>query len=160
MARTRDLKLRRVTLTLASILVTGTLSFAAAQVQEESTGPVTKVKADEVPPSPDAVPDWYQRFSTEELDRALPAWSGGTENDVQLQLKSGRRWNLQLGITTQDGDRGLRREEMWAGATYNITSRLSIGGAVGVESDGFAIDGERANQQFEPGIRLQSAYKF
>lgn len=144
------------------MLATGAFSVATAQVQADAEpGPITKVSPDEVPTAPEAVPDWYQRFSADDLNfSSSPAWTGSKENDVQLQLQSGRRWNLQLGLSSRDGDRGLRREEMWAGATYNITSKLSIGGSVGVESENFTVDGERTDQQFEPGIRLQSAYKF
>ena len=155
--------MRQVSLTLLSVLATGAFSLAGAQEQvrgETDLGPVTRISADEVPAAPDAVPDWYQRFSSDDLDQAYPIWVGNQPNDVQLELTSNRRWNLQLGLSSRNGEGGLHREEMWAGATYNITSRLSIGGSVGIESENFTIDGDRVDQQFEPGIRLQSAFKF
>ena len=155
--------MKRVLSTFVAVMAIGLALLASAHAQEEKgiAAPVTKITPDEVPVSaPDAVPDWYQRFSADDLTTEYPAWSGTSQQDVNLKLGSSSRWNLQLGLSSRDGNSGLRREEMWAGATYNITSRLSIGGSVGVETENFAIDGDRANQQFEPGIRLQSAFKF
>ena len=162
--RTRDLKLRYVLVTFVSVLAAGVFSVANAQVQEKpKPTQITKISPDEVPNAVELeqTPDWYQRFSSSDLEAgAYPAWTGSQQSDVQLKLRSTSRWNLQLGLSSRNGDTGLRREEMWAGATYNITSRLSIGGSVGVESENFSIEGDREDQQFEPGIRLQSAFKF
>lgn len=149
--------LRLTVLTFAAALGTGAFSLAGAQTAADD--PVTLSSAD-VPVASDAIPDWYQRFSGSESETGLDVWTGTTETDVQLNFPSSPRWNLQLGLTSREGEIGVPREEMWAGATYNITSRLSIGGSVGVGSDELGPGAEWGEQRLETGIRLQSAFKF
>lgn len=150
--------MRLLVLTFAGLLTTGAFQLAAAQ---DAVGDdALEIASAEVPVASDAIPDWYQRFTPGELENSYDAWSGTSESDVQLNLATGGRWNVQLGLTSREGDIGLPREEMWAGATYNITSRLSIGGAIGLGSDELGPGAEWGEQKLETGIRLQSAFKF
>lgn len=133
--------------------------LAGAQEAVSGDDPVA-IASTETPVASDAVPDWYQRFSSSDYRSEIAGWTGNSETDVQLNLTPTNRWNLQLGLTSRDGDTGLPREEMWAGATFNITPRLSIGGSVGVGSEDLGPNSKWGEQEFETGIRLQSAFKF
>lgn len=150
--------MRFIMLTITFLLTTGAFQLSGAQ--EAAKDDPIAISSSEIPVATDAIPDWYQRFSSNDLSELYDARTGITERDVQLNIPSSSRWNLQLGLTTREGDIGQPREEMWAGATFNITSRLSIGGSVGVGSDDLGPGAEWGEQQFETGIRLQSAFKF
>lgn len=150
--------MRLAVLTFAAFLTTGAVSLAAAD-QAVGDDPVSLSSAN-VPVASDAIPDWYQRFSNADIDSSYDERTGNSESDIQLNLAATPRWNIQLGLTSREGETGLPREEVWAGATFNITSRLSIGGAVGVGGDELVPGSEWNEQQFETGIRLQSAFKF
>ena len=112
--------------------------------------------------SDQAVPEWYQRFTFQNNSvDARPEWTGSDDDrDVQVTFAETRRWQLRLGLTSRDGSTGLPREEMSAGATFNITPRFSIGGAVSLGAEDLTPNGEWNEQELETGIRLQSAFKF
>ena len=150
--------MRLAVLTLAAIVTTGAVSLAAAQTSADND-PI-HISSAEVPVASDTIPDWYQRFSNDDIENDYVVLNGSSKSNVQLRLAPSPRWNLQLGLTSREGETGLPREEMWAGATYNITSRLSIGGSVGVGGDSLGPGAEWGQQQVETGIRLQSAFKF
>jgi len=147
---------------LVSIVSAGLLALligtgaAAAQDLERQDRPLPVASSS----SSDAViPDWYQRFTFREGEAQRPVWTGASERDVQYNWNKGERWQLQLAVTSRDGDTGLAREEMEAGATFNITPRFSFGGSVRVGAEDLAPNGV-TDQQIETGIRLKSAFKF
>lgn len=148
----------RIVISLGMFLLTSAASLAAAQ-DSKNESPIS-ISSTETPVASDAVPSWYQRFSGSDNDNNFADWTGLTERDIRLNLTSNPRWNVNLGLTSRDGDTGLPREEMWAGATYNITSRLSIGGAVGLGGEDLGPGAKWGEQKLETGIRLQSAFKF
>lgn len=150
--------MRGFALLLAMFMTAGTVSFSAAQ--ETVPEGDQRFTAPEGEEASDAIPDWYQRFSVPEAPGQNQEWAGITQRDVQLSLLQSRRWNVQLALTSREGETGLPREEMWAGANFNVTSRLSFGGAVGVGSDELGPGIDFGQQKFEAGIRLQSAFKF
>ena len=110
--------------------------------------------------SDSAIPDWYQRFTFREGDAQRPVWTGASERDVAYSWNKGERWQLQLSVTSREGDTGLPREEMQAGASFNITPRFSFGGSVSVGAEDLGPSGVGNPQQLETGIRLKSAFKF
>ncbi|MEM9669668.1 MAG: NtrZ family periplasmic regulatory protein [Pseudomonadota bacterium] len=131
---------------------------AVAQRDIDSRLPL-KTTAD----SDKAVPEWYQRFTFKDSIDTRPAWTGSeNDRDVEMTFIESRRWKLRLGLTSRDGATGLPREEMTAGATFNITPRFSIGGALSLGAEDFTPTGSNKfnEQELETGIRLQSAFKF
>lgn len=150
--------MRGLSLIFVISLLSGVFSLASAQTIDQSEQ-AALVSAD-TPLASDSIPDWYQRFSTPEGAEGAPNWVGARESDVELRILRSRRWNLQLAMKSREGETGLAREEMWAGASFNITSRLSIGGAVSVGAEDLGPSAEWGNQEVETGIRLQSAFKF
>ncbi|MEO1475872.1 MAG: NtrZ family periplasmic regulatory protein [Pseudomonadota bacterium] len=151
--------MRFAALILIGFFALGAVFSASAQgsLDVESRLPV-KTTAD----SDEAVPEWYQRFTFRDSLDARPAWTGSeADRDVEMTFIESRRWKLRLGLTTRDGQTGLPREEMRAGATFNITPRFSVGGAVSLGAEDFTPTGSKLSQQeLETGIRLQSAFKF
>ena len=136
-------------------LTVGTGAAFAQDAEEARKLPIT------APASSDAaVPDWYQRFTFREGEAQRPVWTGASEQDVQYNWNKGERWQLQLALTSRDGDTGLAREEMEAGATFNITPRFSFGGSVRLGADDLDPRAVGNQQQIETGIRLKSAFKF
>lgn len=150
--------MRGLALILGTVLLTGAILPAAAQ--NAASEEASRLVPADAPSAIDAIPDWYQRFSSPEGVEGNAPWTGYSQTDVQVDLLNGRRWNLELALRTREGDTGLPREELWAGASFNITSRLSIGGAVGVGTDNLGPGADWGTQEVETGIRLQSAYKF
>ncbi|MEO1406465.1 MAG: NtrZ family periplasmic regulatory protein [Pseudomonadota bacterium] len=152
--------MRTASLILLGFFLIGTALPAAAEdtFDAESRLPV-KTTAD----SDAAVPEWYQRFTFRDNLETRPAWTGSeADRDVEMTFVESRRWKLRLGLTTRDGRAGFAREEMSAGATFNITPRFSIGGAVSLGAEDFTPTGSKKlnDQELETGIRLQSAFKF
>lgn len=140
---------------LAALLI-GTSAASAQDVEGSDAPPLPVVSSSS---SDAAIPDWYQRFTFREGEAQRPVWTGASERDVQYNWNKGERWQLQLAVTSRDGDIGLAREEMEAGATFNITPRFSFGGSVRVGAEDLAPNGV-LEQQIETGVRLKSAYKF
>ncbi|MEL6209122.1 MAG: NtrZ family periplasmic regulatory protein [Pseudomonadota bacterium] len=130
---------------------------AAAQSIDETEN---RMPVETLADTEDAVPDWYQRFTFNEGREERPAWLGAGERDVQVNLLENSRWKFRLGLKSREGETGLAREEMSAGATFNITPRFSIGGALSLGAEDFTPNGEWSEQELETGIRLQSAFKF
>ncbi|MEM7007284.1 MAG: NtrZ family periplasmic regulatory protein [Pseudomonadota bacterium] len=152
--------MRLVSLILLSFVTVAAALPATAQerLDLDSRLPL-KTTAD----SDEAVPEWYQRFTFRDSLETRPAWTGSQEDrDVEMTFVESRRWKLRLGLTTRDGRTGFAREEMSAGATFNITPRFSIGGAVSLGAEDFTPgkDEKFNSQELETGIRLQSAFKF
>ena len=135
----------------------GTGAANAQEADKSESRPVPIVSSDG---SDAAIPDWYQRFTFREGEAQRPVWTGASERDVAYNWNKGERWQLQLSVTSREGDTGLPREEMQAGASFNITPRFSFGGSVSVGADDLGPGAVGSQQQLETGIRLKSAFKF
>lgn len=149
--------MRVIALILTGLFLAGAMVPAIAQdsADDQPHLPVrTSAQTDE------AVPEWYQRFTFRDGNDSRTAWTGASERGVELSLLDSARWKLRLGLKSREGETGLPREEMSAGATFNITPRFSIGGALSLGAEDFSPKGEWSQQELETGIRLQSAFKF
>lgn len=149
--------MRAIALSMAGFLVAGAMLPALAQESriDQDRLPVRNSSQTE-----EALPEWYQRFTFRDGEDGRTAWTGTSERDVAVSLVEGSRWKLRLGLKTREGETGLPREEMSAGATYNITPRFSVGGALSLGAEDLTPNGEWSAQELETGIRLQSAFKF
>ncbi|MEL7129551.1 MAG: NtrZ family periplasmic regulatory protein [Pseudomonadota bacterium] len=146
-------------LILAGLLGIGAVAPVAAQSSESISQPELPVRT--TADADVAVPEWYQRFTFRDGADNRQHIGGFTERDVELNWSQSQRLKLRLALTSRDGETGLPREEMSAGATFNITPRFSIGGALSFGAEDLTPGaGEWSEQQLETGIRLQSAFKF
>ncbi|MEM7766026.1 MAG: NtrZ family periplasmic regulatory protein [Pseudomonadota bacterium] len=107
-------------------------------------------------------PAWFQQFTLADPGFVTPeaAPEGFAQRDLKLQwLKTGR-WELTLDVLTRSDNSALPQEEMAAGATFQITPRISVGGDVSVGAQDLDDQSEWDDQDIETGIRLRSAFRF
>jgi len=150
--------MRFAALILTVFLATGAFATVSAQ---ESVSERSRLPYQTTADTDAAVPEWYQRFTFADRVETRPEWLGASnDRDVQVNVLKSNRWKLRLGLTSRDGETGFAREEMSAGATFNITPRFSIGGALSLGAEDLSPTSEWNAQELETGIRLQSAFKF
>lgn len=107
-------------------------------------------------------PAWFQQFTLADPGFVTPeaAPEGFSKKDLKLHwLKTGR-WELSLDLTSRSSNSALPREEMAAGATFQITPRISVGGDVSVGAKELDDQSEWDDQDIETGIKLRSAFRF
>ena len=109
-----------------------------------------------------AKPEWFKRFSTESIDfGSEAAWQTQPDRrDIKFNLLNGGRWQIGFDIKSRTDDSPLPREEVSAGAKFQITPRFSFGGQVSVGANELDDSRKWEDQQIEAGVRLQSAFKF
>lgn len=110
-----------------------------------------------------AAPDWYRQFTISVPPSALennPAIQSGLTEEFSFNFNEGRRWRFSIDLTTRPEDSVLPREEMSAGATFQITPRFSVGGDVSVGADELEDRTDWTGQDVETGVRLRSAFRF
>lgn len=109
-----------------------------------------------------AEPDWFQSFTTTAAKNltGVQLWETEPARDINLQWVKGDRWQLNIDVTTRSEGSPLPREEVSAGATFRLTPRITIGGAVSIGADELERESFWDDEELEAGIRLQSAFKF
>ncbi|MEM9739595.1 MAG: NtrZ family periplasmic regulatory protein [Pseudomonadota bacterium] len=119
------------------------------------------------PPMPSetsaAVPDWYRQFTIAAPPVGFennPALQGGITEEFSFNFNEGNRWRFSIDLTSRPDASVLPREEMSAGATFQITPRFSVGGDVSVGADELEDRTDWTGQDIETGVRLRSAFKF
>lgn len=110
-----------------------------------------------------AAPDWYRQFTIAVPPSTIennPAIQSGLTEEFSFNFNEGRRWRFSIDLTTRPDDSVLPREEMSAGATFQITPRFSVGGDVSVGADELEDRRDWTGEDVETGVRLRSAFKF
>jgi hypothetical protein len=111
-----------------------------------------------------ALPDWYRQFTLAQPDKGEietnPAIQSAPDDDLRLEWLSSGRWEFSIDLRSRPEDSPLPREEMSAGATFQITPRLSIGGDLSLGAEELNDTSQWREQALETGIRLRSAFKF
>lgn len=110
-------------------------------------------------------PEWYKRFSFTADDGAEFLLAPSPAESWGLSWTQGSRWLISIDRTRREA--GLAnflpypRDEVSAGAMFQISPRLSVGGELSVGAD--SLDAEslgQTDEAVEAGIRLRSAFKF
>lgn len=110
-----------------------------------------------------AEPDWYRQYtiiappSTIETN---PALQSAPSEDFSLNWSDAGRWQFSIDLTSRPDDSPLPREEMSAGATFQITPRFSVGGDVSVGGQELETGSPWNNEDVETGVRFRSAFRF
>lgn len=133
---------------------------APAIAQEAMRDDAIRVEAPTLSETPSAQSEWYRQFTSAQPQGARPQWQAEPMQDFSVTFGGGTRWKLNLDKLTRPGDSPLPREEMQAGATFNVTPRLSVGGEVRIGADQLDDAARWENRDVEAGIRLKSAFKF
>ena len=137
------------------------VAFAAPAIAQEAVrADVIRVEAPTLSETPSAQSEWYRQFTSAQPQGARPQWQAEPTQDFSVSFGTGSRWQLNLDKLTRTGDSPLPREEMQAGATFNVTPRLSVGGEVRIGADQLEDASRWENRDVEAGIRLKSAFKF
>jgi len=101
--------------------------------------------------------------STEE--RTLLPVAPIEKDQVELSWKPGAKWGITLDLTSRSDNQILPREEMFAGAYYQVTPRFRFGGSVGVKGDSLTSSLTKQGSDFkqelsEATVRVESAFSF
>jgi hypothetical protein len=113
-------------------------------------------------PQQSAAP-WYERFTFgSETASSATRWVPRSDNLVSVPLSSRSRWGVTLGVTPQQrtpGAAGSDTSKVSAGAYYQLSPRVRVGGAVNLPSA--PREQEKQDPTAEgPGVRFESAFRF
>lgn len=94
-------------------------------------------------------------------ERVTPSAAPIDTNQLALSWRPGGKWGISLDLTSRSENNLLPREELSAGAYYQITPRFRFGGGVTLNGDNLrsAAEGWK-DKEGEAGVRLESAFSF
>jgi hypothetical protein len=82
------------------------------------------------------------------------------KNQLDFAWRPGGKWGLTLDLTTRAQNTVLPREELQAGAYYQVTPRFRFGGGVMLKGDSIGSQEGFKAEQPDAGVRLSSAFSF
>lgn len=87
------------------------------------------------------------------------------QDQLELSWKPGGKWGITLDLTSRSNNEILPREELAAGAYYQVTPRFRFGGGVTVKGDALSssLSDPRTNfkdEVSETSVRVESAFSF
>ncbi len=153
--------MRWAVLTFAAF--SGTLALPAI-ADDDARPDVMKIDAPSPSETDAAQPDWYRQFTVTDIARtdieSNPAIQSSPADEIRLEWLNTGRWQFSVDLRSRPEDSPLPREEMSAGATFQITPRISIGGDLSLGADELNKSSKWSDEQIEAGIKLRSAFKF
>jgi hypothetical protein len=81
------------------------------------------------------------------------------KDQLDFAWRPGGKWGLTIDLTTRAQNNVLPREELQAGAYYQVTPRFRFGGGLTLKGDSIAPDTWKSEQP-DAGVRLSSAFSF
>lgn len=111
-------------------------------------------------------PEWYRTFTLSNIETFNSAVRVSPLTDIGMEWQQGDRWSFNVRMRqrmideefTQSTD--VPAQEMTAGANFNITPRISVGGTVNFGSQQIQGGTPFKDQELDAGVKLQSAFKF
>jgi hypothetical protein len=87
------------------------------------------------------------------------------KDQVELLWKPGAKWGITLDLTSRSDNQILPREEMSAGAYYQVTPRFRFGGGVTVKGDSLSTSLSNPSSDIrrndaEATVKVESAFSF
>jgi hypothetical protein len=87
------------------------------------------------------------------------------KDQVELSWRPGGKWGINLNLTSRADNEVLPREELAAGAYYQVTPRFRFGGGVTVKGDSLTESLSKPGADFkeevsEATVRIESAFSF
>lgn len=87
-----------------------------------------------------------------------------SKDSVDLAWRPGGKWGITLDLTTRSPNFVLPREELQAGAYYQVTPRFRLGGDVTLKGNAldqtFSSPEAWKQEQNQAGVKLESAFAF
>lgn len=145
-----------------SFLVASALGFTA-QAQDGEAAPEIGIDAPSLSETEQAEPDWFRQFTVQGPPESIennPALQSGPSEALRFSLIDAGRWQFSIDLTSRPEDSPLPREEMSAGATFQISPRFSVGGDLSVGANELDSNTTWLDEDVEAGIRLRSAFRF
>lgn len=83
-------------------------------------------------------------------------------DQLALNWRPGGKWGITLDMTSRSANEVLPREEVAAGAYYQVTPRFRFGGGVTFNGDSLrsAAEGGFRPEDGEAGVKIESAFSF
>ncbi|GIU66373.1 NtrZ family periplasmic regulatory protein [Candidatus Phycosocius spiralis] len=110
---------------------------------------------------------WYERFTFgSELRDGANAWVPRGELKAAVKVDPRSRWGVTFGMQQDLGSSFLSRSGQNAGRTsagafYQISPKFRVGGEVVVPNEQLGVSQNRPqSQRREPGVKVESAFKF
>lgn len=94
------------------------------------------------------------------VERPVPGLAPIERGQLDFAWRPGGKWGLTLDFTTRAQNDVLPREELQAGAYYQVTPRFRFGGGVMLKGDSIASPEGWKQEQPDAGVRLSSAFSF
>jgi hypothetical protein len=95
------------------------------------------------------------------MERPVPSLAPIEKDQLGLTWRPGGKWGITLDLTSRAENSVLPREELSAGAYYQVTPRFRFGGGVSVGGDELASGREGpGREELDTGVRLESAFSF
>jgi hypothetical protein len=87
------------------------------------------------------------------------------KDQLELSWKPGGKWGITLDLTSRSDNQILPREEMSAGAYYQVTPRFRFGGGVTVKGDSLSTSLSNPSSDIrrndaEATVKVESAFSF
>jgi len=80
---------------------------------------------------------------------------------LALSWRPGGKWGVSLDLTSRSGNAVLPKEELAAGAYYQVTPRLRFGGGLTLNGDSLLSAAQGWKEKAgEAGVRIESAFSF
>ncbi len=135
---------------------------AMAQGESVEIDPLD-IDAPSISETESAEPEWYRQFTIAAPPASpeeSPAYAGVPSEEFSFNFSEGNRWRFSIDLTSRPEESVLPREQMSAGATFQITPRFSVGGDVSVGADELEDRADWNGDDVETGVRLRSAFRF
>jgi hypothetical protein len=139
------------------------LAFAScAPAFARDQRPVAPVAAPQTTQAP-----WYERFTFgSELREGANAWVPRGESTSAV-VDSRSRWGVTFGVSQEPRAAlapraGQPTTRTSAGAFYQVSPKVRVGGAVTLPDEQLGVSAQRRNQNRtrEPGVKIESAVRF
>jgi hypothetical protein len=145
------------------VVVAGFGLVAAVPVlaHAQAAGPASGQRTSQTAEAP-----WYERFTFgSERGAGANAWLPRGEPRASLRVSPRSKWGVTFGLDSQAErpiDRALRANPATAGAFYDVSPNLRVGGAVTLPEStrDLARTRKREDAAREPGVKVESAFRF
>lgn len=83
------------------------------------------------------------------------------KEQLELNWRPSKKWGLSLDLTSRAENQVLPREEVAAGAYYQVTPRFRFGGGIALKGDSLASpEAWRQQEEREASVKIESAFAF
>ena len=93
-------------------------------------------------------------------DRPVAGLAPIEKDQLDFAWRPGGKWGLTIDLTPRAPNNVLPREELQAGAYYQVTPRFRFGGGVMLKGDSLGSPDSWKTEQPDAGVRLSSAFSF